>query len=588
MLKRFLSGICFAGLLGFSVTALGAKTPQALQVLDTQIDRNQGVMDQWLQFPERFSQPMLTASQYPEVLGRLGRLQTRTRGQYQSLIRDLKRSEQEQVYELTRYPNLLAALGGEKKLSNSEIKKTASEYPEEAQKAARALGRKKYGLLRQINQLNQQSRSEFDRFIQDLPPRAQDAYRELLQVPELLSSMEENMPLTVALGEAYREAPSATERKLEGMRAELEKRNSDAVADFNEDLKNNPQAAQEMRQVAQQYAKENNIDLYEVDEVPTTTTVYVGINPYPYWFGWPFWYPYAYWRPYPYWWGFGFYFGPGWGIGYWGYPSYWYSNWFWGYYPNYYRYPYLCSYYWRQYNYWRPYYGYRNGYWRGYPNGFFRATDRFYQNRGRYVLENHYIRDGRTPARFSELGQLERSYTRFRATHPEAALSRGQFYRSRGATTQQTREGPTIRSTPRGTTRGTAPTPRGTSGGRGPMIRSGSPSTPRSRPASPAHRQNLQAPAGTRSSGRTESGGGTSFGTERRGGSNYRGTGGGFESSSPGAGGGSIQRGGPGGGSSSFRGGSSMGGSRGGSSSGGFRGGGGGGFRGGGGGGFRR
>lgn len=433
--KIFFSLALLVGLLWGLVPVQAAKTPAAMTQLQNQIQKNPGVMDEWVQYPEKFTQPMLLAAEYPEVLGRLGRLQTQTRDQFQSLIRNLPRAEQEQIYELTRYPQLLNALGGPNKLSNSQIKKVAEEYPEATQKAARDLGRKHYTLLQQINELNLQSRQEFERNIQDLPNNAQNAYRELLQVPELLSSMEENMPLAIALGEAYRADPRSTERKVETLRADLQRRNQDAVADFNENLKSNPQAQREMRQAAEQYAAENNVSVYQVEEVPSTTTVYVGINPYPYWFGGPYWYGYSWWRPYPYWWGFGFYFGPGWGIGFWGWPSYYYSNWFWGYYPNYYRYPYLCSYYWGQFNRWRPYYGYYNGYWRGYPNGFFRATNQFQQTRGRFALGNNFTNDGRNAARFSNLGRVERDFTQFRASNPGSNVSRQDFFRSRGMTT---------------------------------------------------------------------------------------------------------------------------------------------------------
>jgi hypothetical protein len=592
------------------LAAAQAATPSAAAItnLQNQIQRNPGVMDEWVQYPEKFSEPMLRAAEYPEVLGRLGRLQTKTRDEFQSLIRSLPRSDQEQIYELTRYPELLNSLGGENKLSPDQIKQVSREYPESAQKAALSLGRSQFSLLQQINTLNIQSRQEFERNIQDLPPKAQNAYRELLQVPELLGSMEENMPLAMALGEAYRAEPKATERKLDALRADLQRRNQDAVADFNEELKNNPKAEQEMRQVAEEYSKENNVTVYEVDEVPSTTTVYVGISPYSYWFGWPYWYSYPWWRPYPYWWGFGFYFGPGWGISYWGWPSYWYSSWFWGFYPNYFNYPYLCSFYWGQFNRWRPWFGFNNGFWRGWPNGFFRATNQFQQTRGRFALGNSFTNDGRNPARFSQLGRMERDFSRFRADNPTSTVSRESFFRSRDSTftTANTRRGSStsLSSIPRGASPGTV---RGT--GRGDSLLptqsrlSGSSSFGTSRRSVGAEPTTIQTETmnpgrgqgSIRSTGNVVPRSGNSFGVERRG-TSMSNSAAGFETSTstPRSGGApaSFNRssfGASPSGASSFRGGGFSGGSSMGS---GFRGGssfgGGGGFRGGGGGGFRR
>jgi len=371
---------------------------------------------------------MLTASEYPEVLGRLGREQRESKAKFQNLIRPLSQKEQRQVYELTRYPPLLQSLAGSEKLSKKDIKALTSHYPESVQKAALDVGRKKHTLMQQVNALNLASKAQFESALVGIPADAQQSFRQLLQIPELLSSMEENLPLTQAMGAAYRADPVGLQKQLSTYEAEAETRNNEAVSAFQSDLQENPQVAKEMREVAQEYSDAEGYDLYEVDQAPSQTQVYVNINPYPYWFGGPWWYPYSYWRPYPYWWGLGFYFGPGWGIGFWGYPSYYYTNWYYGYYGHFYRYPYLSSYYWRHYNNYRYRYGYQGNYWRGYRNGFYRGVDNWYRNNGRDYFPNRYVKDGHNPQRWSDYGKRENRYHKDRDHYGSNQVRRADYF----------------------------------------------------------------------------------------------------------------------------------------------------------------
>ncbi len=407
-----------------------AKSSAALEKFTQAAEQNPEIIDQWVQYPDTYRQSMLTASEYPEVLGRLGRLQRKTRAQFQSLVRPLSQSEQRQVYEITRYPQLLESLAGPNTLSKNEIKKLTTAFPESVQKAALDVGRKKHGLLQQVQAMNQESEAEFNRNLVGIPPNAQESFRQLLKIPELLSSMEEHLPLSQAMGEAYRSDPVALQNQLASYESAVEAQNNDAVTSFESDLAENPQTAKELREAAQDYAQAEGYSVYEVDEPPSRTQVYVNINPYTYWFGYPWWYSYSYWRPYPYWWNLGFYFGPGWGIGFWGYPSYYYTNWFYGNYGNFYRYPYASSYYWRQYNNYRYRYGYGYGnrYRAGYRNGFYRGVDQWYNRRGRDYFSQGYVKDGKNPQRFRDYGARENRFHKDRSRQGPGQVQRADYF----------------------------------------------------------------------------------------------------------------------------------------------------------------
>lgn len=123
--------------------AEAARQSKTMMAFEAEIQKDPGVMDQWVMYPKEYQQPMLEASLYPETLARMGRLQTKTRAQFKALIRKLPRSQQQQAYDLVRYPPLLEALGTGKKLSRKKIKEIAKSYPPKSSKSSLRTGEKK-------------------------------------------------------------------------------------------------------------------------------------------------------------------------------------------------------------------------------------------------------------------------------------------------------------------------------------------------------------------------------------------------------------------------------------------------------------
>ncbi len=327
------------------------------QDITKELAKGPKVSDLLLNYPADVRQAFLEASLYPNTISKMSEEQRETQKEFERLISPQPRKTQEKIYNLVRYPDLLGDLveGGEK--SKGQIKEIANDYPKGVQEAAKDLGKKEYPLLRNIHQLYTQSDQKFESLTQPLPQTGRDAYRKLLQYPEVLTTLSENRDLTIALGDAYRRNPSETQTKLTELSQTMAKDNDEALQDYRQTLKNNPKAQEELKRsskdFAEQYGYEDDYEDYPPPDDYSDNTVIVNVNPYPYWFGYPYWYPDPFWRPYPWWYLGGFSIGFGGGFFAWGWPSYWYTNWFYGYPSNFYHYPHLAGCYGNYYNRWR-------------------------------------------------------------------------------------------------------------------------------------------------------------------------------------------------------------------------------------------
>src|SRR5262249_26505830 len=145
----------------------------------------------------------------------------------------------------------------------------------------------------------------FEAAIAELDDDTQQAFRELVDKPDLLSVLVRRVNLVVKLGDSYRKNPNDTRKYLAALADDVAKRNAADEKKWKEKIESDPQAAQELEQAGREYAQENGYDYDELTSPEARTRVVVVVNSYPYWFGYPYWYadyyvyPYGYWYPYP-------------------------------------------------------------------------------------------------------------------------------------------------------------------------------------------------------------------------------------------------------------------------------------------------
>ncbi|RRB04803.1 hypothetical protein [Larkinella rosea] len=306
-----------------------------------QTGRDQSVAASIAPYSATVRQAILSASQYPEILSQLQQNRTQTQQAFQNLVGGFNQTKQGWFYELTRYPDVLHTLASEPtNLSTAAVENLLPKSAtDELKTAAWKLYHNHHADLVQADQLNQQAGQTFEQVIQPLDAPVQDAFRQLISLPDVMTLLTDQLDLTRQLGDQYRAEGPALVQQLTALHDSLSVQDQYEVSAFQQELADNPQAGQELNQAAQDYAKSNGYIIPPVpaDNTPTTTYSYnYFANPYSYWFGYPGWYGSPLWYPGAYWAGFGFGFGLG-TYGLYGFPTYGFSNWFFnrGYYRSY-------------------------------------------------------------------------------------------------------------------------------------------------------------------------------------------------------------------------------------------------------------
>jgi len=278
-------------------------------------EADQAAVEALALYDEATTHHALQAVTEADVLSSVVFQQERSRERFRQLLSPYPREVQEQLFEITRYPELIAGIveGGPK--SGYQLETLSAPYPEETRAAALAAGSSHWKVLARIDALLRDESSWLEARIAHLPEAKREAFRALVATPELLALLAENATLAVLLGDAYEREPEAVIAWLAAVRYEAQERSAEEARAFAQGVEDNPELAGEVEAATIAYQQETGYSAYQ-PTVVHQTQVYV--RPYSYWVGYPWWYDvsYAYYSPWYYWyprshWAFGsFYFGP--------------------------------------------------------------------------------------------------------------------------------------------------------------------------------------------------------------------------------------------------------------------------------------
>lgn len=316
-------------LLPGALQALSA--PPALEQLSPD-DRD--ALETLATYDEATREAVLKASLHVDVLVEAQRVQQRSSERFSERIENLPEDLRSKVWDVVRVPELLEELtdGGPK--SGSAVDAIVARHPEELEDAIRTLSRGHYDLLADIMQIDRVAREHFERLLSEIPEDDQQALRDLVDRPDLLSLLAMRVRLAVYLGDSYRASPEATRRHLSELASEVARREADAEEKWRTAISEDDRAASELENSARLYADEYGYDYDDLTDAEVTTTIHRVVYPYPYWFGYPSYYtnydlyPYGYWYRYPV--HLGFYYGSGRYPVYFGLPSPPFLYWFFG------------------------------------------------------------------------------------------------------------------------------------------------------------------------------------------------------------------------------------------------------------------
>lgn len=288
-------------------------------------------------YSEEIRNNILIATQYPDVLEKLARIREYTTQAFQGTIQDYSQKKQTWFYEISRYPDLMHDLATlPRRQSKDQINGLLNNPSKELQEAAWKLYNNHHADLVTVDNLNQQAINSFQDLISPLSGDAQEAFKSLQEMPDVLSILNDHRDLTARLGEDFKNDPDGTRQNLAALHDKIEAENKEDLANYKRDLSQDPEAQKEYDQASQQYAASGG---YSYPAPTGDKVINYYNNPYSYWFGYPYWYGSPMWYPGAFGFSGGLYYGAG-LYGY-GFPTWGFSTWFFGgayrYYPHLYR-----------------------------------------------------------------------------------------------------------------------------------------------------------------------------------------------------------------------------------------------------------
>ena len=352
-MKRFL--IFLAGLILIISTASAQHEKELLTEI---FEEDRAAIDALVLYPKETRLVILETASSPQALIKLERIQQKTSAQFKDLLEKEAKATQQIIWDLTRYPNLVNRLIFEGDKKKKKIEQVLQNYPSIIHERAMDAGRNHYDLLVQIDELNQSSKKAFGLVLKDFPVNTQKALRTLVELPEVLTLLTDNIQLTILVGDLYQKDPEWLIQQSDSLSVEVNRLNEEEVQQWQEGLENDSDALANLKAASEEFAKENgHDDLYYESE--NEDDLYYYTEPeedfervsrvehhyyhYPYWYGYPSWYVTPRWRPYPSWWDWGFYFQPNRVAVFVRLPSFYFTNWYFHHPHHHYYYPYLTN-----------------------------------------------------------------------------------------------------------------------------------------------------------------------------------------------------------------------------------------------------
>jgi hypothetical protein len=398
------------------------------------IHDNQDAIDAIAMYKPETRKAIFETAEYPDLISKMNAMQVQSKGHFESLMTPLRKGEQENIWNLTRYPGLIEDLANDHKKNETEIKTILRNYPEEIHQAALDEGPRNYKVLVKIAREDSMNLQNFDLVLRNYPAVTANAFRVMIRMPEVLSTLYDHMRLTQVIGALYKKNPERVMHKTDSLNQILTRQSTAEASDWTQSLTEDPRAQKEFTEAAVAYAKDNGYDVADYSSpVPKdnltatsdpstiavdTDTTDNGSYPYNWWFSYPTWDPYSSWDPYPLWYDWGFYYGPGGNPFVFGLPSVYFVDWYFYYADHLKVYPELANHY---YNYYLKHVDSR------FNNPVNRIVNQW-KSRNSDIVNAEWDKDnaGRIQ-RFKQFGQMETERARYNLKNPDQTLQRNEY-----------------------------------------------------------------------------------------------------------------------------------------------------------------
>ncbi|MEQ9660716.1 hypothetical protein, partial [Fulvivirga sp.] len=228
---------------------------QESKVIANETD-NQEVIEALALYPDNIRNAILETSLHPELLVRLGTLQTKSKEAFHQLVQYLPEDEQKKYWELSRYPGLINKLveGGQK--SKKEIESLLQDYPQEVHPIAVDYGVSRYRTLAQMSEIEKQVNESIEQLLSRYEPNTKANIQLLLKYPEVLQIMIDHIDLVVLVGDYYRQDAAKLLAKADSMREVQLERQAQETEAWRKGLEEDPMALKEFEEVSKGFKSE--------------------------------------------------------------------------------------------------------------------------------------------------------------------------------------------------------------------------------------------------------------------------------------------------------------------------------------------
>jgi hypothetical protein len=243
-------------LIAWMLLLLGARPTAALGVPEAArelADDDQQALEHIASQPEPLRRAALDAAMYPDTLVELQLLQARSSAAFQERLKHLGREEQEALWEIARQPGLLEALA-DAPPSRAAFEDIAATHPAIDADAILRMGQEQRELLIELRAIGTSAEEDFEELVSGLTDETQQAYRRLVEHPELLTLLATHVRLAVQLGNDYRADPEATLARLARLSDEVAQREVEAEDAWTDAISEDPAALADLEESARAYA----------------------------------------------------------------------------------------------------------------------------------------------------------------------------------------------------------------------------------------------------------------------------------------------------------------------------------------------
>ena len=390
----------------------------------------QEIIEALVLYPKEIRESIFEATTHPEVVIKLANVQSRTSTKFRELMLNYPEDVQKGIWEMTRYPDLIERLVEDPQSSATIIQ----QYPEKIQDFSRNAVENELNLLKEIAKLKAFSESTFTRVLEPLPESTQTVFNELIEYPEILVLLNQNIELTILGGDLYKKAPDLVRYHADSLNLEVASQQAQELENWKYELENNPAAAKELKKATVDFAEEYGYEeanlieekevlddlYYDEEEYDYDDEEFQRVEHhyyhYPYWFGYPYWYSYSYWRPYPFWYECGFFWDPYGSIVIYNFPSPFFMHWYFYNPYHHYQYVYLSD------HFVNHYYGHRSS------GSSISGTVKNWRTTNRAVVKDDWMENesARIPA-LKEFGKMENSRISYNEKHPKNVMTKGEY-----------------------------------------------------------------------------------------------------------------------------------------------------------------